>query len=60
MVKRILALALWFLVGWTLGGFLAWTVGIPEAAGPLLGLAAVAGLSAVGWQSANRRPAQET
>lgn len=57
MVKRILALALWFLVGWTLGGFLAFAVGIPEATGPLLGVGAVAVVSAVGRQTANRRPA---
>jgi len=42
MLKRVLAFALWFLVGWTVGGFLAWSVGVPDIVGPLLGLAALA------------------
>lgn len=42
MLKRALTFALWFLAGWTVGGFLAWSIGIPEIVGPLLGLAALA------------------
>ena len=42
MLKRVLTFALWYLAGWTVGGFLAWSVGLPDIVGPLLGLAALA------------------
>lgn len=40
MLKQAVALALWFLSGWTLGNFLALAAGTPELLGPVLGLAA--------------------
>ena len=43
-MKRVLTFALWFLAGWTAGGFLAWSIGLPDIVGPLLGLAAIAAL----------------
>jgi hypothetical protein len=41
-MKRFITFALWFLAGWTAGGFLAWSIGLPDIVGPLLGLAALA------------------
>lgn len=40
MLKRLVTIALWFLLGWTLGAFLVWAIGAPEILGPMLGLAA--------------------
>lgn len=45
MTKRIVVLALWFCVGWTLGGFLSWSVGSPDFLGPLLGSACAAAVT---------------
>jgi uncharacterized membrane protein YoaK (UPF0700 family) len=36
MSKRNLATTLWFLVGWTLGLFLAFATGLPALLGPVL------------------------
>ena len=41
MSKRTLALALWFLAGWTFGGMLAWALARPELIGPIVGAATV-------------------
>lgn len=42
MTKRLAAAILWFLSGWTVGNALAIFVGVPDHAGPILGLAAAA------------------
>jgi len=59
MVKWIVTLSLWFLSGWTLGNFLAWSLGIPEMIGPLLGLVAVGIVVAASWPVARRRSAPQ-
>ena len=38
MTKHRLSLALWFYVGWTLGGMVSYLVGLPEFVGPLVGV----------------------
>lgn len=38
MTKHRLSLALWFYVGWTLGGMVSYLVGAPELIGPLVGV----------------------
>ncbi|MCI0581772.1 MAG: hypothetical protein L0227_02575 [Chloroflexi bacterium] len=57
MVKWIVTLSLWFLSGWTLGSFLAWSLDAPEIIGPLLGLVAVGIVVAPSWPVARRRSA---
>lgn len=42
MSKRIAAGTLWFLAGWSLGGWVAFFLGISDVLGPILGLAAAA------------------
>jgi uncharacterized membrane protein YoaK (UPF0700 family) len=45
MVKRIVSIALWFLVGWTFGGLLTYATGASELIGPAIGL----GVAALVW-----------
>lgn len=42
MSKRILAAVLWFFAGWYLGAFIAFTIGVPDLLGPILGVASAA------------------
>jgi hypothetical protein len=39
MNKRLLAAVLWFFAGWYLGGYISLIFGVPEAIGPVLGIA---------------------
>jgi hypothetical protein len=42
MKKRLASMALWLYAGWTFGAFLALTLGISQALGPILGVSAAA------------------
>lgn len=42
MSKRIVSLVLWFYAGWTLGGLIAYTTGVSDLIGPILGIACAA------------------
>ena len=42
MLKRFVSLFLWFYAGWALGGLIAFTSGVSELIGPILGVACAA------------------
>jgi hypothetical protein len=42
MLKRVVSLIIWFYAGWTLGGLIAYTTGVSELIGPILGIACAA------------------
>jgi uncharacterized membrane protein YoaK (UPF0700 family) len=56
MSKRNLATTLWFLVGWTLGLFLAFAAGLPSLLGPALAVV----LAAVVYRDPSGRLWHET
>jgi len=42
MSKRLVSLVLWFYAGWALGALVAFTIGVSDLIGPILGVAAAA------------------
>jgi hypothetical protein len=49
VIRRTVTAALWFAVGWALGGFLAYVAGTPVALAPAAGLVAA---TLVAWDPA--------